>query len=120
MTWGHSLLSCHQLHGRDTDTGLIPLATTSFQEVMESYNISLEPPLLQNEQSRLPQPHLIQLVLQTPHQLHYPSLNMLQGLAVFCVVRDPKLNVVSKCGLIRAEYKWIIACLVLRATLFLI
>ena len=67
------------------------LTTTSFKGVAEMYNVSLEP-LLQTKQYQFFQPHLIRLVLQTPHQLHCPSLNMLHGLDVFLVARGPKLN----------------------------
>ena len=38
----------------------------------------------------------IRLIFQTLHQLHCPSLNMLQGLNAFLVVRGPKLNTVLK------------------------
>ena len=68
------------------------LATTSFQEVVKNNKVSPEPPHLQTEQSQLPQPFLIRPVLQTPHQLHCPSLDTLQGLSVFLVVRGSKLN----------------------------
>ena len=54
----------------------------SFQVVAESDKVTLEPPLLQTEQSQLPQPLPTRLLLQTPHQLHYHSLDMLQGLNV--------------------------------------
>ena len=66
------------------------LTTTSFQAVVESNKVFPEPPLLQTEKSHLPQTLLIRLVLQTPHQLHLPSLGILRGL----VVRGPKLNTV--------------------------
>jgi len=42
--------------------------TTSFQAVVENDKVTLEPPLLQNEQSQLLQPLLIGPVLQTPHR----------------------------------------------------
>ena len=42
------------------------LTTTSFQEVVESNNVSSEPTLLQTEQLQFPQLP-IRLVLQTPH-----------------------------------------------------
>ena len=44
------------------------LITASLQEVVECNEVSSEPPLLQTEQSRLPQLLLIRLVLQTPHR----------------------------------------------------
>ena len=53
------------------------LATASLQVVVESNNISPEPPLLQSEQSQLPQLLCVRLVLQTPRQLRCPSLNAL-------------------------------------------
>ena len=70
------------------------LTTTSLQVVIESNMVSPEPPLLQTEQSQLLQPLLIRPVLQTPHQLCCPPLDMLQGLDVFLAVRDPKLGTV--------------------------
>ncbi|KAK4810598.1 hypothetical protein QYF61_007335 [Mycteria americana] len=45
---------------------------------------------------QFPQPLLIRLVLLTLHQLHCPSLDTLQHLNVFLVVRGPKLNTVVK------------------------
>ena len=68
------------------------LAKTSLQVIVESDKFSPEPPLLQTEQSQLPQPLLIRLVFQTPHQLHCPSLDMLQGLHVFLLARGPKVS----------------------------
>ena len=59
------------------------LTTASLQAVVECNEVSPEPPLLQTEQSQLPQPLLIRLVLQTPHQFRCPSLDTLQGLNVF-------------------------------------
>ena len=70
------------------------LITTSLQEVVECNEVSSESPLLQTEQSQLPQLLLIRLVLQTSHQFHCPSLDMLQGLNVFLVVWGPKLNTI--------------------------
>ena len=35
-------------------------------------------------------------MLQTPHQLHCPSLDTLQVLTVFLVLRDTKLNTVHE------------------------
>ena len=72
------------------------LTMTSFQAVAESSEVSPEPPLLQAEQSELPQLLPIRLVLQTPHQLCCPSLDTLQGLDVFLVLKGPKLNTVLK------------------------
>jgi len=70
------------------------LTTTSFQVAVESDKVSPQPPLLQTEQPQLPQPLLIRLVLQTLHQLHCSSLDMLQQLNVFLVVKGSKLNTV--------------------------
>ncbi|KAK4807165.1 hypothetical protein QYF61_024285 [Mycteria americana] len=77
--------------GEETDPHL---STTSFQVVVESNKVSPQPPLLQAKQSQFPQPLLIRLVLQTLHQLRCPSLDMLEHLNVFLVVRGPKLNTV--------------------------
>ena len=52
------------------------------------------PPLLQTKQSQFPQLQFIRLVLQTAHQFRCPTLDMLQGLNVFLVVKGPKLNTV--------------------------
>ena len=70
------------------------LITTSLQEVVECNNISSEPPLLQTNQTQLPQLLLIRFVLQTAHQLCCPPLDMLQGFDVFLTVRGPKLDTV--------------------------
>jgi len=64
------------------------LTTTSFLVIIESSKVSPEPPLLQTEQFQFPQLLRIRLGLQIPHQLHCPSLDMLQGLNVTVVVRD--------------------------------
>jgi len=68
------------------------LTTTSFQVVVESKTVSPQPPLPQTEQPQFPQPLLIRLVLQTPHQPRCSSLDTLQPLNVLFVVRGPKLN----------------------------
>jgi len=68
------------------------LTTTSFQAVVESNKVPPQPRLLQTEQPQFPQPLLIRLVLQTPHQPRCPSLDTLQNLNVLLVVRGPKLN----------------------------
>ncbi len=70
------------------------LITTSLQEVVECNEVSFQPPLFQTKQSQLPQPLLIRLVLQTPHQFCCSSLDTFQGLSVFPVVRSPKLDTV--------------------------
>ncbi|KAK4825498.1 hypothetical protein QYF61_027653 [Mycteria americana] len=72
--------------GEETDPHL---ATTSFQVVVESYKVSPQPLLLQAKQHHFPQLLLIRLVLQTLHQLRCPSLDTLQHLNVFLVVRGP-------------------------------
>ncbi|KAK4820013.1 hypothetical protein QYF61_017392 [Mycteria americana] len=77
--------------GEETDPHL---STASFQVVVESDNVSPEPPFLQAKQPQLPQPLLIRLLLQTLHQLRCPSLDMLQHLNVSLVLRGPKLNTV--------------------------
>ncbi|KAK4824096.1 hypothetical protein QYF61_010616 [Mycteria americana] len=61
--------------GEETDPHL---STTSFQA----------------KQPLFPQPLLIRLVLQTLHQLHCPSLDLIQHLNVPLVVGGPKLNTV--------------------------
>ncbi|KAK4829773.1 hypothetical protein QYF61_006572 [Mycteria americana] len=77
--------------GEETDPHL---STTSFQVVVESDEVSPQPPLLQTKQSQLPQLLLIRLVLQTLPQLRCPSLDTLQHLNVPLVVGGPKLNTV--------------------------
>ena len=52
----------------------------------------LEPPLLQDKQSLLPQPLLTGLVFQTPHQHCCPSLDMFQSLHVLFKVGGPELD----------------------------
>ncbi|KAK4821623.1 hypothetical protein QYF61_026057 [Mycteria americana] len=79
--------------GEETDPHL---STTSFQAVVESDEVSPQPPFLQAKQPQLPQPLLIRLLLQTLHQLRCPSLDTLQHLNVSLVVRGPKLNTVFK------------------------
>ncbi|KAK4827493.1 hypothetical protein QYF61_018793 [Mycteria americana] len=75
--------------GEETNTHL---TTTSFQVVVERDKVSPEAPFLQAKQPQFPQPFLTRLVLQTLHQLRCPSLDTLQHLNVFLVVRGPKLN----------------------------
>ncbi|KAK4830578.1 hypothetical protein QYF61_011756 [Mycteria americana] len=75
--------------GEETDPHL---STTSFQVVVESDEVSPQPPFLQAKQSQLPQPLLIRLLLQTLHQLRCPSLYALQYLNIPLVVGGPKLN----------------------------
>ena len=54
------------------------LTTTSLQVVTESSKVFHEPPFLQNKQCQFPHLPLIRYVLQTVHQLHCHSLDMLQ------------------------------------------
>ncbi|KAF1644954.1 FERM domain-containing protein 3, partial [Aptenodytes patagonicus] len=84
--------------GEETDPHL---ATTSFQVVVESDEVSPQPPFLQAEQSQSPQPLLIRLVLQTPHQPRCPSLDTLQHLndhyfhLLFSGIQLPKEDEIS-------------------------
>ncbi|KAK4810193.1 hypothetical protein QYF61_010966 [Mycteria americana] len=82
-------ISCYL--GEETDPHL---STASFQVVVESDEVSPQPPSLQAKQPQFPQPLLIRLLLQTLHQLRCPSLDTLQPLNVSLVVRGPKLNTV--------------------------
>ena len=91
--------------------------------VVERNKVSPEPPLLQTKQSQLPQLLLKRPVLQIPHQLHCPSLDSLQCLDVFLVVRGPKLNTVLRTQAVASpdvSRGGTITSLVLLATLFLI
>ncbi|KAK4812626.1 hypothetical protein QYF61_011497 [Mycteria americana] len=60
--------------------------------VVESDEVSPQPPSLQAEQPQVPQPLPISLVLQTLPQLRCPSLDTLQPLNVSLGVRGPTLN----------------------------
>ncbi|KAK4832495.1 hypothetical protein QYF61_023542 [Mycteria americana] len=75
--------------GEETDPHL---STASFQVVVESDEVSPQPPFLQAKQPQFPQLLLIRLLLQTVHQLRCPSLDTLQHLNVSLVVGGPKLN----------------------------
>ncbi|KAM9656072.1 uncharacterized protein ACIBXB_008597 [Morphnus guianensis] len=75
----------------DTSTHL---TTTPLQVVVESDKASPQPPFFQTKQPQFPQLLLIRLVLQAPHQLGCPSLDTLQHLNDFPVVRGPKVNTV--------------------------
>ena len=79
--------------GEDNDSHL---TTASLQEVIESNNVSLEPPLLQTKQPQFSQPFPPKTCAPDPSQLHCPSLDTLQGLNVFLVIRGTKLNTVLK------------------------
>ncbi|KAK4809371.1 hypothetical protein QYF61_001889 [Mycteria americana] len=75
--------------GEETDPHL---STPSFQAVVESDEVPLQPPFLQAEQPQVPQLLPISLVLQTLPQLRCPSLDTLQPLHVSLGVRGPTLN----------------------------
>ncbi|KAK4824165.1 hypothetical protein QYF61_011292, partial [Mycteria americana] len=62
--------------GEETDPHL---STTSFQVVVESDEVSPQPPFLQAKQSQLPQPLLIRLLLQTSASAPIHSTTMAQG-----------------------------------------
>ena len=70
---------------------------TSLKVVTERDKVSPMPPLLWTEQSQFPQLLPKRLVLQTPHQIHCPSLDMLQSISVFLVVRGQELGVTAEC-----------------------
>ena len=95
------------------------LTTTSLQVVIQSNEVTPEPPSVQTGQSQFPQLLLIRLVLQIPHQLSCPSLDTCQGLDVFLAVRAQNWTQYSRCGLTSAEYRGTITSLLLLATLFL-
>ncbi|KAK4809893.1 hypothetical protein QYF61_023380, partial [Mycteria americana] len=67
-------------------------AISSRPAVVESDEVSPQPPFLQAEQPQVPQPLPISLVLQTLPQLRCPSLDTLQPLNVSLGVRGPALN----------------------------
>ncbi|KAK4813314.1 hypothetical protein QYF61_023989 [Mycteria americana] len=75
--------------GEETDPHL---STPSFQAVVESDEVSPQPPFLQAEQPQGPQPLPISLVLQTLPQLRCPSLDTLQPLNVSLGVGGPTPN----------------------------
>jgi len=61
------------------------LTTASFQvAVVENSKVAPEPPLFWMEQSQLHQLIHIRLVCQTSHQLHCPSLDILNVFLVVC------------------------------------
>ncbi|KAK4813296.1 hypothetical protein QYF61_020875 [Mycteria americana] len=64
----------------------------SLISIVESDEVSPQPPFLQAEQPQVPQPLPISLVLQTLPQLRCPSLDTLQPLNVSLGVRGPTLN----------------------------
>ncbi|KAJ7425690.1 hypothetical protein WISP_22452 [Willisornis vidua] len=68
------------------------LATTSFQVVVGNDMVSPEPPFLQGKYLQIPQVFLTVHVLQTLRQLSCLSLDMVQHLNVFLVVKGPELD----------------------------
>ncbi|KAK4831319.1 hypothetical protein QYF61_016808 [Mycteria americana] len=90
--------------GEETDPHL---STASFQVVVESDEVSPQPPFLQAEQPQLPQPLLIRLLLQTLPQLRCPSLYTLQYLNIPLVVGGPKLNTVFEYSMDRDVVTWV-------------
>ncbi|KAK4821026.1 hypothetical protein QYF61_012112 [Mycteria americana] len=70
----------------------VPVPRSLCQAVVESDEVSPQPPFLQAEQPQVPQPLPISLVLQTLPQLRCPSLDTLQPLHVSLGVRGPTLN----------------------------
>ncbi|KAK4817702.1 hypothetical protein QYF61_026392 [Mycteria americana] len=96
------------------------LSTPSFQAVVESDEVSPQPPFLQAEQPQVPQPLPISLVLQTLPQLRCPSLDTLQPLNVSLGVGGPKLNTAFEVRPHQCRVQGTITSLVLLATLFLI
>ena len=103
--------------GSETDT---QLATTSFPVVVENTKVSPQPPCLQTKHPQFCQPLLTRLVLQTLHQLCCPSLDTLQHLNVFLVVRGLKLDTLFKMQPHQCQVQGDDHFLVLLATLFLI
>lgn len=87
--WGHQLSFYHCYLAEEAN---YCFTTTSFHVIVESDNVSPQPPLLQTGRSQFCQPHLIRLELQSTHQICYPSLETLQGLNIFLLVRGTKLN----------------------------
>lgn len=65
------------------------LATNSFQGVVESDKVTCEHPFLQDKHHQLLWLLLIGLVLQTHPEFNCPSLEMLQHLNIFLVMRGP-------------------------------
>ncbi|KAK4814940.1 hypothetical protein QYF61_006884 [Mycteria americana] len=74
-----------------------PLAQLeAISSLVESDEVSPQPPFLQAKQPQVPQPLPISLVLQTLPQLRCPSLDTLQPLNVSPVVGGPTLNTAFK------------------------
>ncbi|RMC03536.1 hypothetical protein DUI87_20736 [Hirundo rustica rustica] len=72
------------------------LATTTFQEVVESDKVTSESPFLQAKHPQLPQPFLTGFVFQAPHQPRCPPLDVLKHLNVLPKLRDPELDTILK------------------------
>ena len=102
---------------KETDTHL---TTTSFQVVIESRKVPSQPPLLRTKQLQLPQPLLITLVLQTPHQPHCPFWTRSRNSVSFLHWGAQNWTQHSRCGLSTAAYRGMITALLLLATLCLI
>ncbi|KAK4821776.1 hypothetical protein QYF61_000837 [Mycteria americana] len=71
-------------------SGTLPLG----RDAAQGNSSRLRALISQTKQSQFPQLLLITLLLQTLYQLHCPSLDTLQHVHVFLVLRDPKLNTV--------------------------
>ncbi|RMC17423.1 hypothetical protein DUI87_06004 [Hirundo rustica rustica] len=72
------------------------LTTTTFQEVVESDEVTSESPFLQDKQPQLPQLSLTGYVFQAPHQTCYPPLNAFKCLNVLPKLRGPELDTALK------------------------
>ncbi|KAK4812355.1 hypothetical protein QYF61_017132, partial [Mycteria americana] len=88
--------------------------------IVESDEVSPQPPFLQAEQPQVPQPLPISLVLQTLPQPRCPSLDTLQPLNVSLGVRGPTLNTAFEVRPHQCRVQGTITALVLLATLLLI
>ncbi|KAK4809329.1 hypothetical protein QYF61_024565 [Mycteria americana] len=93
---------------------------TRLEPLVESDEVSPQPPFLQAEQPQVPQPLPISLVLQTLPQLRCPSLDTLQPLKVSLGVRGPTLNTAFEVQPHQCPVQGTITALLLLATLFLI
>ena len=102
---------------KETDTHF---TTTSFQVAVENDKVPLQPLFLQTKQSQFPQSLLMRLLLLTSHQPCSSSLDTLQQLHVFLVVRGPKMNTVLQVWSHQCKYRGTITSLLWLATLFLI
>ena len=70
------------------------LAVSTFQILEEGKKVSPQPPLPQTKQPQFLQLLLVGHILQAFHKPRCPSLDLLQPLHVFSVLRCPKLNTV--------------------------